>query len=352
MNEIEAIKRKWCLTSRKINAEQCVTCQNTATSCEASTPLYQFCGNGCQELFHGLWLQLGTKRLPDPDFVLPAGWNRFAEVQPELLVFILEFRYPDWQSKTKQFKELDLIRTIDENIREIIEERMYRLATRLPGDIEDILRNDMLQHFPNLTHLNLSFHELLDENEYLDLTHLSNLLEFLPPSKHNHFFLGTFPNLHKLVLGTVTREHIGPFLSSQLANMTQIKELYLTETDIIRDEDLVKFTNLKKLSPNEIITDSSVEKLTQLEYLYVFGNEITDAGIRPLVNLSQLRLESNDTIEESLLSLPNLTTLILLESSVGDDVLMQLTGLQHLKIRSNDGPGNAVLTLTNLKRLN
>jgi hypothetical protein len=244
MDEIESFKQKWCQTRKKINDTQCVTCRNNAVGYEASLPFYQFCGAGCQELFHGLWFQFGTKRLRDPDVVSPHGWDRLAEVQPELLVFILEFRYPQWQTDKKQFEELAQIRMVDENIKEIIDERMYKKAITIPSGIEDALTNDLLKRLPNLESLNISAYKPRDDKEYLDLTHLSRLVDFLPPD-HNHFILGNLANLEYLNLKKRKRVNMGTILTNQLASLSHIKRLNLIRSDIIDDEHLASYTNLE-----------------------------------------------------------------------------------------------------------
>lgn len=82
----------------------------------------------------------------------------------------------------------------------------------------------------------------------------------------------------------------------EIADMTWLNELYLSENNISKIEHLNKLIKLKtlKLYRNKIAIIENLETLVNLNYLTLRENQITEAtGLEKLVNLTRLNLSNN-----------------------------------------------------------
>jgi Leucine-rich repeat (LRR) protein len=296
--------------------------------------------------------QVVGKRRFNPDAPPPQpGWKLLAEVQHDLLIKIIEFALPYWRTDCDQFRQLAKLRQIDDHSKELIE-RMYRVTKEIPCEIECVLTNEALQRFPNLEYLFLENHVMQDRYD-LDLTHLSKLGELRVPKNHGHFILGPLVKLDDLSLEGVNERYIGLPLKIQLASLTQIRHLNIKDSDIIEDDQLVNFVNLKWLNmqENRLITNLSLQHLTKLETLYLENNNITNDAISKLTNLDRLEMINQPNITQSLVNLPHLRYFDCNGTDVNDTIIKQLTGLKELTVWDQDVTGEGLLTLTNLKKL-
>lgn len=133
---------------------------------------------------------------------------------------------------------------------------------------------------------------------------------------------------------------------------------------------------LTGLTPNEMITNGGIKKLTNLISLDLSSNyEITDDGIKGLTNLTRLKLDRNRITDEGIKGLTKLTSLELCEvrnitnkginylpnlinlglsfySRITDDGIKMFTNLISLKLERNyEITDNGIMELRNLTSL-
>lgn len=131
------------------------------------------------------------------------------------------------------------------------------------------------------------------------------------------------------------------FDDSYLINFKYLIHLNCTFTDKITDKSVKHLLNLSLLYCNNILTDDSVSKLTNLHILDLNNNIlITDESLCNLTKLKHLIL--NDTCDQisdkSLIKLTNLQVLDLrynMSCYITNDSISKLINLTHLNISSN-----------------
>ena len=125
-----------------------------------------------------------------------------------------------------------------------------------------------------------------------------------------------------------------------LANLTQLKSLYLSSNQIIDVAPLANLTRLTELNliNNRIIDVAPLANLTKLKNLYLSGNQILNvAPLTKLTRLKELHLTSNQIRAVSpLANLVQLTELSLNGNQIIDVApLAKLTQLEYLNLSNN-----------------
>ena len=114
--------------------------------------------------------------------------------------------------------------------------------------------------------------------------------------------------------------------------------------------DLHKFINLKHLHiTDKSITDNDIQKLTQLNSLYLsYNKHVTNNGIMPLTKLTSLSIAGCINVDK--INMTNLTALCITGTNIKDNDICNLTKLQQLTINKHI-TNNGIRNLTNLRRL-
>ena len=87
-----------------------------------------------------------------------------------------------------------------------------------------------------------------------------------------------------------------------LEKLTQLETLYLTDNQLTDVKGLEKLTQLTKLSigGNQLTNVTGLEKLTQLRELHLAGNRLTDVkGLEKLAKLKELKLGANPNLTKA-----------------------------------------------------
>jgi hypothetical protein len=195
--------------------------------------------------------------------------------------------------------------------RNLLKFRFPEFVTRLNLANNEVITNEGLKGFTNLTDLDLCSNKVISDE---GIKHLPNLTK-----------------LDLRVNKTITNEG--------LKGLIKLISLKLHKNKAITDEAVKHLTQLTELDlyNNKKITNKGLELLTNLTSLDLRENKIiTNEGLMLLTNLTSLNLVHNKTItNERLKDLTNLTNLTLYESGTitceGIKLLLKLTDYSKLK---------------------
>lgn len=169
-------------------------------------------------------------------------------------------------------------------------------------------------------------------------------------------FLNNMSNLKKLYIGTY----------SQIEDWTPLNNCLNLEyycSWYISYENLYMFKNLEKLKELDLILSNTkslngVQYLTNLENLYVHGDELKDLSyLNNMSNLLYLRIENTAVDNNNILYLKNLKNLKLLDLSNNSNItnlsiLLNFNKLEELRIHgTNIEDYSPIFELPNLKEL-
>lgn len=237
-------------------------------------------------------------------------------------------------------------------------------------EVENI---DSLKYLTNLRELHLvsgkympngaSFSSLEDDTP-LDLSALSNLtkLKTLKLEGKKIKDIKAVTNLKNLEFFSIGNGELCLYPTmvsdiSPLANLINLKILYLSSAQITNLEPLANLTNLERLdvSYNKITDITPIFNLNHLTWLQLNGTTITDInGLNVLHQLKELDLgDTPVTYIEPLKGLTNLETIALYETDISNlNVLTELSQLSYLGLyHANVTDFDTIKNLKNLKSL-
>ena len=124
----------------------------------------------------------------------------------------------------------------------------------------------------------------------------------------------------------------------------------LSYTDVITDDELATITYLDA-DDGEISDATGIEKLVNLEELYLMGNELTSINLSNLTNLERLYLSSNNLSEIDLSNLTNLDSLNLSGNNLNEIDVRNNINLEYMYLQINNLSSIDISNLINLEEL-
>ena len=235
-------------------------------------------------------------------------------------------------SGIEKFTNLQELNISNNNIKDITKLQTLTNLRTLKAFCNTISNTSAISGLGNLNYLDLSKNKLDDSNRTKDnclTTNLSNLtnLKELNLSHNYLIYISEIENLTALESLDLYDNAICDI--QEIGNLTNLVTLKLGENNefsrytISGVSELSSLTNLKYLDFSENKTSdiiSSISGLTNLEYLSLEGNNIVNlTGIENLIKLKVLNLYSNKIVDISkLYELQDLEELIIQENSIKD----------------------------------
>jgi Leucine-rich repeat (LRR) protein len=315
---------------------------------EVDNHTHTFCHADCQLIFHHMLpLSVKTKRDPnDPDgnpgenkkqkrevevmTVEEIMLNKLIDIPDEVLMTIIKFTYPYYETKDQDFKKLNRLRKVNKKFNKVIDDMMLNMHSLPPMLLE-----------------NITVDELEDESREKRpfKWRASQITSLRIPDYFNDKRLNYFTNLTSLDLSfndIITNDGI--------KGLTKLTSLHLGMNKNITDNGIKYLTNLISLDLdyNKIITDYGIKGLTNLTSLDLDHNEfITDNGIKCLTKLIEFHLGDNKIIgNNGIKGLTNLTSLYLgwINENITDDGIKSLTNLTSLRLSHNNKITSKMIT--------
>lgn len=186
------------------------------------------------------------------------------------------------------------------------------------------LTDEKLKSYPHIIKLNIDRNKKI--KNISDLMHL----QILNISSSYEYTIASLTNLTKLSINR-TGKIIYIKTMESINHLVNLRELHITQNNIINNNDIKSLTNLTHLDIHNSINITNINHLHNLQILDASGNNcgIDNNGISNLINLTELYIDNN----------PNVTA------------INQFINLRVLNISCVSGVDN-IQSLTNLIELN